>query len=187
MSLVTTLTEAVETGHDIRDKTRDHLTDAGPARTEYWPDDDYLAEHLLHNKCPRDSELKTVLVAVENHLRRQDNTPPLDPAAPVHLLSLIPPAEEHWQSDGPWAITGGQRMAARRQAVQRIGNYTILPGKAPDRRKRESLAWPQKRELLQESAYHLNRQLAVQTDWDEAIIQNRSRELAQQANEIWVR
>ena len=191
MGVIEVVEGAVAEGWEVRDVVRDFLTKGTAANIgEYWPHDDYVLDALTHGTCARGGSLKAILVGMENHLRAEagERSVANDKTLDVHWL--MPKGREYWE-DGDWSIYGrdrNSRSTARSLAVEKIGNVTLVVGKLPPKTKSDPAPWKNKLEFLQNGGiFYMNRELVTRESWDERLIDERTRVLAELASRVWRR
>ena len=72
--------------------------------------------------------------------------------------------------------------------MEKIGNATLVAGKLPPKTKSDPAPWKNKLEFLQSGGiFYLNRELVTLESWDEGLIDERTRALAELASWVWRR
>ena len=169
---------------------RDSFMHHSSARPEYWPDDQFIKDHLTYNPCKTGKTTQTILRTMENYLREQEPTTPVPPDTPLTEHHLMPTTPTQWEPGSHWAIRGNRAAgtAKRTTAVRTIGNLTLIALKRASLKNQDSIPWQQKQELLQNgNVLHINRSLLGVPTWDENAINERSAYIADLATQIWPR
>ena len=162
---------------------------------------DFLEKQTVENRSwPRDDELfikvaseplkgtvrrrVMVLEAIESHLKSDKTESVVNSKLTVeHIMP------ESWENNWPLDETFPNRdeaVEARKQAVQEIGNLTLVTGKLNSSLSNDP--WNKKRETLKKhTVLRLNLDLVndYQPMWDETTIRDRGRHLADKIIEIW--
>jgi uncharacterized protein with ParB-like and HNH nuclease domain len=144
-------------------------------------------------------KLRYIFTKIEKHSRTN-----LDENIPIENLSVEHILPDKWSKN--WtlsksghaphesyfvAVDGGhqvspemrEEMDARERAKNTIGNLTLLTPPANSQNGNES--WSFKRERIAKSLLVLNRDIAENDQWDEALIRDRGEKIAEQANMVW--
>jgi hypothetical protein len=157
---------------------------AGRSNVNVWPDDSTFARYWVSRDAykGRGARPLMILCALEEEEWRRDHL-----AMPVANFNWARVQVEHvmpqgWQEH--WPLLPGGEVAARDEALQRIGNLTLVS---------EALnpvlsngPWSAKRTALAQHAHlRLTTALTAQECWDEATIEARSAKLFELARSIW--
>ena len=146
---------------------------AGHLRSVY-PEDDDFRNSFIWKVIPMSSggsrQIMFLLRKLERHLSGADEAP----AVNLTIEHVLPrnPGEEWQDAFGPdnW-----------RSAADRLGNMAILPGS----RNMSQEPFEEKRRLLLESGYRINRHIAGYTEWNMESLEDHQRWLADQARNVW--
>lgn len=146
---------------------------AGYLRSVYPKDDDFR-NNFIWKVIPMYSggsrQIMFLLRKLERHLSGADEAP----AVNLTIEHVLPrnPGEEWQDAFGPdnW-----------RSAADRLGNMAILPRS----RNMSQEPFEEKRCLLLESGYRINRHIAEYTEWNMESLEDHQRWLADQARNVW--
>ena len=151
-----------------------------------WPTDRDLYESLTTNPMRgrgTDARKKMILEAVEMCLR-SDEVEPLGDTDKLTIEHIMP---EKWQQNWPLPLDKEETEAVdnRNKSVKSIGNLTLTTRKL--NAKLSNNPWTEKRKTLgNHSSLFLNKRLLNDAPiWDEAAIEQRSRDLAKIIMRIW--
>ena len=146
---------------------------AGYLRSVYPKDDDFR-NNFIWKAIPMYSggsrQIMFLLRKLEQYLSGADEAP----AVNLTIEHVLPrnPGEEWQDAFGPdnW-----------RSAADRLGNMAILPGSC----NMSQEPFEEKRRLLLESGYRINRHIAEYTEWNMESLEDHQRWLADQARNVW--
>ena len=148
-----------------------------------WPKDGMLAERLIQTPMRGNaSRQKMVLEAIEMSLR-SDKTESLGQFRNLTVEHIMP---QSWERNWPLPENTEEATDSRNQAVKEIGNLTLVTSKLNS--SLSNAPWTEKRETLEKhAAFRLNWELLKDAPdvWDEAAIQERSKQLYEVIKEIW--
>ena len=150
-----------------------------------WPRDDELFIKVASEPLKGTVRRRVmVLEAIESHLKSDKTESVVNSKLTVeHIMP------ESWENNWPLDETFPNRdeaVEARKQAVQEIGNLTLVTGKLNSSLSNDP--WNKKRETLKKhTVLRLNLDLVndYQPMWDETTIRDRGRHLADKIIEIW--
>lgn len=149
----------------------------------YWPGDDEirtaLATELAYRRFSR-ARLRAILEAVENEYRSETKQPQIERTG-LPIEHILP---QKWRDT--WPVSEDDE-ASRQEHVHRLGNLTLLTTSLNS--KVSNGAWPTKRDaLLKHNTIKLTGrllELTHQSDWDEALIDQRTAEMTSAILRIW--
>lgn len=186
---------AAEAGTGIAEAV---ITGLGSGALE-WPSDRVLLDAFLHRKfygVTSQLRLRLLLSSIDQLLRSED---PREPAAVIHYddLQIEHVMPQAWKANWPVVDVDGNVVPVdehdpkwsslaeeRRQAVDRIGNLTLVTGTF--NRGVSNSGWAQKREEFeQQRSLIINYEVARSEVWDEDRIINRSAAMAAAAARLW--
>jgi hypothetical protein len=155
-----------------------------------WPDDetveDALVARRLYNELSQ-GRVRMLLGAIDDQLQRErpwGEHPAFD-YDKLQIEHVMPQSwTTHWPVDADEPAEKELAEQRRRAALGKIGNLTLIT--APLNQSVSNGSWDIKREgLRQHSKLELNAALVQRDVWDEAAIDERSRELARVACRVW--
>lgn len=157
----------------------------------FWPTDEDIEAAFSSSRAygpggMNQARLRMLLSAVDQHLHATaTRTESVDIDYSTLTVEHVMP--QSWRSH--WPLPGDQDGAGaigRDQAVQRIGNLTLITGSLNSEQSHGD--WDKKREALKKhSVLRINAELTALDRWDESTIDARSLWLGQQVAAIWSR
>jgi hypothetical protein len=157
------------------------------AESRLWPDDRMFEtawRELPAYRALNRARLRMILEAIEAAYRT-DLSEPIILRGVLTVEHLLP---QSWQE--AWPLPAGvdpEEAAERREALlHRFGNLTLLTKKLNPLISNGGWATKYAR-IMEHSALALNRRLQGKTVWDEAAIEQRTRELLDRARAEWPR
>ena len=168
---------------ELADRVVAHLARLNVAST-YWPGDDEIRTTLTseptYRRFPR-ARLRAILEAIENSYREQTKQPQVERAG-FPIEHILP---QKWKDD--WPVQSPENEQDRQDRVHRLGNLTLLTGSLNS--KVSNGPWASKRKaLLAHNTIKLTGrliELTQDTDWDEALIDQRTADLINTLLKIW--
>lgn len=150
----------------------------------YWPGDAEVRESLVnepvYRRLPR-ARLRFILEAIEDHYRAQTGQAQIE-RAKLPIEHLMP---RKWEDH--WPLNDSDESTLRNRRVHRLGNLSLLTASLNSRVSNNS--WEIKRqELLKHNTVNLTGRVIHMTEdrpWDDAFIDERTRELAEVVLKIW--
>ena len=167
----------------------------GPSR--HFPDDEEFKEAFLNKQLYnslRSKRVAYILYQIEAAIRDRYDEVETALALQMTVEHILP---QDWNTC--WPLKDGRKvpedrlpidpemaedMRERSEAVQKTGNLTLLTGAGNS--KNSNLPFEKKKtRLFNDSLLRLNREIALETDWDEERIDARAKKLFEIAVEIW--
>lgn len=156
--------------------------------TSYWPGDTEvtraLCDEAIYRKVSK-SRLRLVLEAVEDHRRRIGTTSAYQSEQPMSrgtttIEHILP---QNWLEN--WPLPAGVEATDRDEALQTIGNLTLLTQKMNSAVSNKP--WSEKREALRDHSTLLlsDRDVTSSEHWNEEQIAARGTSLAAEVEAIW--
>ncbi len=182
-------------GKNVADAVINALQDG----TLAWPSDDDVREafrtRLFYNAVAQ-YRIRALFRAIDDQLRSED---PHEPPAAIGFdgLQIEHVMPRSWKTHWPLSGSDGtpvdpdasdaasvQRVLARRQALDRLGNLTLVT--QAFNLDVSNLGWPAKRsEFARQGALVINKSIAAVEDWTESEIDARGAFLAAVATRVW--
>ena len=148
-----------------------------------WPNDRMVSETLTPKRLGGTvTRRKMVLEAIEQY-HRGDKSEPLGDTSGLQIEHIMP---QNWEQNWPVTEETEEAKERRSEAVNRIGNLTLVTGKLNS--SMSNAPWEEKRgTLAKHSTLLLNSRLlsSAPETWDEETIDSRSKDMIEAICKIW--
>ena len=138
-----------------------------------YPKDEQFHQDFIKKTMPSRQSSKKIMFLlrrIEQHLSDNNEEPSVNLSL-EHVLPYNP--EDHWQE-----IFGRENYE---QAIDRLGNMAILP----KNRNPGQQPFEEKRQILRDSGYRINRHIAEYNEWNIESLLEHQKWLADQAKTVW--